>query len=170
MLTTIRRPALRNVVRAGQTGIRSACRFVAVQVPSSENGAQADFLCGRERYVQITGAVRVISRLPDIQADGRLQGADTFRIDLCQGVSGCISMNDSANCCNQRDLRSASCEVRYRKPVVPTFRIQSQRRTSGNNCLESMTGQTVQTRWTFWQKCGYSRILTVIVKNCQHCC
>ena len=97
MLTTRRRPALRNAVRAGQTGNHSACRSVAVPVPSWGNDAQADFLCGTVRHGQITGAVRVISRRPEFRADGRLQRGDTFRIDLCQEVSGCISMDDSAD-------------------------------------------------------------------------
>ena len=165
MLKTTRRPASRNVGRAAQTGIRSEFRFVGVQVPSWENGAQADFLCGTERHGQITGAVRVISLLPGFRADGRLQRVDTFRIDLCQEVSGCISMDDLADCRNQRDLLSASCELRYRKPTVPTFRIRSQRRTSGNSCLKSTTGQTVQSRWMFLKKCGDSGSITVIVLN-----
>ena len=84
MLTTIRRPASQNVVRAGQTGIRSEFRFVGVQVPSWENGAQADSLCGTVRHGQITGADRVIVRPPAFLANKTVQGADTFRIDLFQ--------------------------------------------------------------------------------------
>ncbi len=140
MRTTIRRPVSRNVVRAGQTGLRSDFHFVAVQVPSSENGAQADFLCGTGRHGQTTEAVRVISHPPEFLANGRLLGADTFRIDLGQEFSGWISIDDFADCCNQRGLLSASCELRYRKLAARTFRIQSQLRTSGNNCLRSTTG------------------------------
>ena len=98
MRTTTRRPVSRNVVRAGQTGLRSDCHFVAVQVPSSENGAQADFLCGTGRHGQTTEAVRVISHPPEFLANGRLLGADTFRIDLGQEFSGCISIDDFADC------------------------------------------------------------------------
>lgn len=98
MPTTRLPPASRSAVRAGQTGIRSACRFAEAQVPSWGNGAQADFLCGTVRHGQRAGVVRVISRLPEFQADGTLEGVDTFRIDLCQEVSGYISVDDLADC------------------------------------------------------------------------